>query len=60
MIYELNITPQSARNRLGAFMFSGDDVFKSVDMLSGGERSRLKLCIDVYKRQGWRNEYEHD
>ena len=32
------------RNRLGAFLFSGDDVKKSVAMLSGGERARLLLA----------------
>ncbi|EPW30528.1 ATP-binding cassette domain-containing protein, partial [Streptococcus agalactiae] len=38
-------TPEvEIRNRLGAFLFSGDDVKKSVSMLSGGERARLLLA----------------
>lgn len=45
LIYDENCTPQSARNRLGAFKFSGDDVFTQVSQLSGGEQSRLRLCI---------------
>lgn len=32
------------RSALGAFLFSGEDVFKTLDMLSGGERVRLALC----------------
>ncbi|UOO36827.1 ABC-F family ATP-binding cassette domain-containing protein [Oscillospiraceae bacterium CM] len=44
LVYADNCTPQTARNRLGAFQFTGEDVFKSVFELSGGERSRLRLC----------------
>ena len=39
-----------ARSALGAFLFSGEDVFKTVDMLSGGERVRLALCKIFQKR----------
>jgi len=45
MLYEKNCSPQAARDRLGQFMFSGEDVFKTVANLSGGEQSRLRLCM---------------
>ena len=45
MLYEKNCTPQTARDRLGQFLFQGEDVFKQVGNLSGGEQSRLRLCM---------------
>ena len=46
MLYsKRSVTPQSVRDRLAMFHFTGEDVFKSVSVLSGGERSRLKLCM---------------
>ena len=45
MLYEKNCSVQTARDRLGAFLFEGEDVFKTVGSLSGGEQSRLRLCM---------------
>lgn len=45
MLYDANCSTQQARDRLAGFHFRGEDVFKSVSKLSGGEQSRLRLCI---------------
>ncbi len=50
MLYGCNCSVQEARDRLAAFLFRGEDVFKSVDSLSGGEKSRLKLCMLMDER----------
>ena len=45
MAAKRGISAQSARNRLAAYEFQGEDVFKPVSVLSGGEQSRLRLCM---------------
>ena len=45
MLYAQNCSTQQARDRLAAFQFRGEDVFKPVSALSGGEQSRFRLCM---------------
>ena len=45
MLYECKCTPQEARDQLAAYGFCGEDVLKPVSALSGGELSRLRLCM---------------
>lgn len=45
MLYDCKCLPQEARDRLAAFGFTGEDVFTPAGQLSGGEKSRLRLCM---------------
>ncbi len=45
MAAKRGLSAQSARNRLAAYDFKGEDVLKPVSVLSGGEQSRLRLCM---------------
>lgn len=44
------LTENQIRQSLGAFLFSGDDVFKEIKILSGGEKMRLQLC-KIFKKE---------
>jgi ABC-type multidrug transport system ATPase subunit len=47
--YDFEISDSAARNMLAAYKFRGADVFKKVEALSGGERTRLRLCLLMQK-----------
>ncbi len=44
---ELDMSISSSRNLLGKFLFSGDSVYKKIGILSGGEKSRLRLLLEM-------------
>ena len=44
-----NLTTTQIRTILGSFLFTGEDVFKKINMLSGGEKGRLQLC-EIFKK----------
>jgi len=44
MVYELDLKPAEARHLLGRFLISGDDVFRPIGTLSGGEKNKLSLA----------------
>ncbi|MGI6239379.1 MAG: ribosomal protection-like ABC-F family protein [Christensenellales bacterium] len=50
LLYDGDCEPQEARDRLGAFQFRGEDQFKTVSQLSGGERARLRMCLIMMSR----------
>ena len=45
-----NVTPLEIRNSLAAFGFKGDDVFRRISVLSGGEKARVQLLKIIYKK----------
>lgn len=47
--YELELSDSAARNLLAVYKFKGNDVFKKVEALSGGEKTRLQLCLLMQK-----------
>ena len=48
--YKYNINNSTARFELSKVLFTGDDVFKKIRVLSGGEKSRLRLCSLMYEK----------
>lgn len=48
--YINDMTLEESRNALGSFLFKGDDIYKELDVLSGGEKVRLQLCKILYNK----------
>ena len=45
-----NLVENQARSALGSFLFKGEDVYKKINVLSGGEKVRLQLCKILYNK----------